>query len=364
MNVEFIFPWTQLPIWLVLGGAVLAITVAALRYFERRHQKRLHTFVEAGLAPRLLLGYDGSLRRPLFWLSLAGVAALLLTLAQPRWGQAWVEMQRGSRDILVLLDTSESMNAQNPLPNRLERARQKIESLMELCPGDRFGLIAFSGESALQCPLTLDHGYVRSVLHAVDTDTLSTEGTDIGEALHEAENILEEDIKKTGEENRYARVILVLSDGEQVSGDAVKTAKEMGRFAGIYVMGIGDPEGAEVTFPEWMTQYVRVKDPKQPHLSKLDEKTLSQIAVEGGGAYVRCTPDNSDIDYIHKELEAVQARATEGELRFSKVNRYRWPLAVAIACFAGEGLWIILMPSLRRRRMRRTLQATGEQAHA
>jgi Ca-activated chloride channel family protein len=349
MSIEFAFPWRQLPLCALAGAVFLALVIFGLLALERRRRGRVHTFVKAELAPRLLEGYDEKVRRPLVWLTILGALMLTLALAQPRWGQAWVETQRGSRDILVLLDTSESMNAQNPLPNRLERARQKIESLMDLCPGDRFGIIAFSGEAALQCPLTLDQGYVRSVLHAIDTNTLSEEGTDIAEALREAEKVFEEDIQRTGEENRSTRVILLVSDGEQVSGDAVKTAKEMGRYAGIYVMGIGDPDGAQVTFPQWMTQYVRVKNPEEPHLSKLDEKTLSQIGVEGGGAYVRSTPDNADIHYIQKDLEAVQARATSGELRFSKVNRFRWPLSVAMVCFAGEGLWVAAMPWLRRR---------------
>lgn len=353
MSVEFAFPWSQLPLWAAAGAAAVALAVIALRAMERTRRNRVHRFVAADLAPLLLAGYDEKVRRPLLWFTVAGVVFLVLALAQPRWGRAWLETKRGSRDIMILLDTSESMNAQNPLPNRLERARQKVESLMESCPGDRFGIIAFSGEAALQCPLTLDHGYIRSVLHAIDTNTLSAEGTDIAEALREAERVFEEDIRQTGEENRYARVILLISDGEQVSGDAVKTAEEMGRYAGIYVMGIGDPEGAEVTFPEWMTQYVRVKDANKPHISKLDEKTLSQVAVKGGGAYVRSTPDNADINYITKELDTVQARATTGELRFNKVNRYRWPLTVALACFAGEGFWVALMPRLRRWRMRR-----------
>src|SRR5690606_517243 len=145
------------------------------------------------------------------------------------WGQSWVNIERGSRDVLILLDTSESMNAANPLPSRLDRARQKIEAMLASNPADRFGLIAFSGAAALQCPLTLDHGYFRSVLSAVGTDVLSEEGTDITEALRTAIAVYEDDIALTGEENRHGRAIMLISDGEQVSGDAVSIAAEIGR---------------------------------------------------------------------------------------------------------------------------------------
>jgi Ca-activated chloride channel family protein len=353
MELQFTFPMSQLALWLGLGVLLLAIITMGLRFLEKQRARRLDRFVQADLAPRLLSGYDAKVRRPLFWLVLMGCVMLALTMAQPKWGKSWIEVERGSRDILILLDTSESMNAQNPLPNRLERARQKIESMLEKCPGDRFGLIAFSGEAALQCPLTLDHGYFRTVLSAINTNTLSEEGTDIAEALREASNVYAEDIAATGEESRHTRAIVLISDGEQVSGDAVKTAKEIEPYAGIYVLGIGDPKGAEVTYPQWMTQYKRVPDANKPHLSKLDEKTLSKIAVEGGGVYVRTTPDNADVNHIRKELEAMQSRSVSGDLRFSLVNRYRWPLSIAILCFTAEGLWTVLMPRLRLRRMRR-----------
>lgn len=351
MNVQFTFPMTQLPLWLLIVALFVAAVIYGLRRMDRLRQERMHRFVDAGLAPRLLVGVDPRLRRPLAWLTVLGAVLLAMTMMQPRWGKAWVETQRGSRDILVVLDTSESMNAQDLLPNRMERARMKIASLMEKCPGDRFGLIAFSGNAAVQCPLTLDHSYFRSVLHAVDTNTLSEEGTDIAEALREAVSVFEEDIKKTGESNRHTRAILVLSDGEQVSGDALSVTEEVGKYAGIYVMGIGSTDGAEVVYPQWMRRYADVPDAQQPHRSMLDEKTLADLAVQGGGVYVRTTPGNDDVAHIYAELNMLYARAVSGELRFNRVNRYRWPLSLAGLCFGLEGLWLVMLPWNRRRKL-------------
>jgi len=360
-DIAFAFRSGQLPLWALVGVALLAGIVWLLRRLDRVREARLHRFVESGLAPRLLEGYDARLRRPLFWFTLLGAAMLLLTFAQPHWGQSFIPISKSGRDILFLLDLSESMNAANPAPSRLVKARQKIESLIERMPADRVGLVAFSGNAALQCPLTLDHGFFRSILDAVDTDTLTEEGTDIEAAFDEAQRVFEEDVKEYGAENREGRAIVLISDGEQVSGDAVTAARRAGSDAAIYVMGIGDPNGAVIAYPELnRAQGVAGRD-MSPHLSKLDEETLAKIATESGGIYVRATPDDSDVARLTREMENLAARAVSGEVRFSMVNRYRWPLTLAFACFALEGLWLVLLPHVRQWRMTRAASQNGEQ---
>lgn len=361
MPVQFTFAWSQAPWWFIGAAAALLLTAAALRHLERRREARLHRFVEADLAPRLLAGHDPRLRRPLFWLILLGVAMLGLAFAEPRWGRSWVSVSRGSRDVLVLLDVSLSMTANDLPPSRLERARHKIEALLKACPGDRFGLIAFAGEAKLICPLTLDHGYFRTILGATGPDSVSVLGTDITLALDEAAKAFEEDIRQSGRDSRHARAVVLISDGEQVSGDAIAKAKQLGPFAMIGVMGIGNPEGVEIRMPEWMAAYTRGRVSKEPRISRLDEKTLTGIALESGGVYVRLTPDNADIQRIHQEMEYLTTRAVSDEVRFTLVNRYRWPLAVAMLCFAAEGLWRVIVPWLLRRRVRR-LAAESEEA--
>lgn len=363
MDIAFQFPMSQLPLWLAVAVlALLGIGTLLLR-LERYRESRIHRFVEAKLAPRLLVGYDARVRKPLFWLAVLGCAFLAITLMQPRWGKTWVSVDRASRDVLILLDTSESMNAQNPAPSRLVRARQKVEQLMARCPGDRFGLIAFSGDASLQCPLTMDHGYFRSVLNAVDTDTMTEEGTDIAAALDAAGQLFAQEGESSLEQRRFSRAIIVLSDGEQVTGDAVEASERTSQHATVHVMGIGDPNGAEVTYPEWMKKYASVPNMDKPHLSKLDEDTLSKLAVEGDGLYVRSTAGDQDVIALFTELEALHARATTSDLRFNMVNRYRWPLAVAFGCFALEGLWLVMLPHVRQWRMRRAQQRKAA-AHA
>ncbi len=351
--MQFAFTITQAPLWATLGVVILVMAFLALRFLERRHEGRLHRFVEASLAERLMPAYTLQVRRPLFWLAILGIFFLLLAVSQPHWGKKWTPVTRNSRDILVLLDVSCSMSAQNPPPTRLDRARQKIESLLEKCPADRFGLIVFSGEAASMCPLTLDQGYFRSLLDAVNTDTLSIEGSDLAAALLEAEDAFNADAQRFGGTENNTRIVLVISDGEQTASNAVETAERISALGAIYTLGIGDAQGAVVEFPEWMRQYVRIPDEKLTHVSKLDEDTLTKIALAGKGAYVRITPDNADINFLHSEFENFRGKLSSDTVRFRMVNRYRWPLAAACLCFAAEGAWLSVLPWLRRRRLRR-----------
>jgi Ca-activated chloride channel family protein len=361
--MQFAFSLGQLHWWLGAALVAVGVIIVALRALERRREVRLHRFVEAKLAPRLLVGYDAQVRRPLFWLTILGAALLAVAYAQPRWGQSWQAIRQYSRDIIVCLDTSESMRATRPLPNRLERAKQKISSLLDLAPADRFGLVAFSGAAALQCPLTADHGYLRAVLRAVDTDTISMEGTNIAAAIRQAVDVFEEEERTTGVSTRGSRAILVISDGEEVSGDAVAAAEEAADTARVFVIGVGDPAGAEIELPEWMAAMTRASDRNRRHLSKLDEDTLMRVASSGNGAYTRARVDNWDMEQIYERFQALAAREVGSEVRMRLVNRYQWPLALATLCFAGEGLWLVMLPWLRRWRLSRAVE-TGETLNA
>lgn len=348
--IEFAFPMEQLPWWALLGIALLAALWAVLRLLERRRQRRLARLADARLVPRLVAGHDPRLRRPLMWLPLLGFLCLGLAFAGPRWGRSWQNIEKHSRDIVVCLDTSESMRADDTAPNRLDRAKLEVAALLDKMPGDRFALVVFSGAAVLQCPLTVDHGYFRHVLDAVDTDSISREGTDIAAALRAAQAVFDEET--ASEATRDYRAVLLITDGEAVSGDAIEAADALGKTARVCVVGVGDPDGALVQPP---ATYGR-SGATQPHLSKLDEKTLARVATQGNGLYTRSRADSWDIEQIFERLDLLSSRIAGSEVRYRLINRYQWPLAVAVACFFAEGLWIVMMPWLRRRRERRALR--------
>jgi Ca-activated chloride channel family protein len=359
----FVFPNSQLPLWLGAMAVVTTALVIALRVLERRRRQRVDAFVEAGLASRLLVGYTAAIRRPLFWLVLVGFLLLELAMAQPKWGRLWEEVRKNSRDVLVVLDTSESMRATVPAPSRMERARQEIETLLERAPGDRFGLVAFSGDAELQCPLTLDHGYFRTVLNAIDTNSISREGTNIAAALQEAIKVFEEVDAVEQVYSRSSRAVVLISDGEQVSGDALAAAERLSEYAHVFVVGIGHPHGVRVDMPDWMARG-RNRPRETSHVSKLDEDTLMRIANTGGGGYVRSASNTQDSDFILAQLQQLSARTVSSDMRMRLVNRYQIPLFLALHLFLAEGAWWVAMPWIRRWRTARAERPAAEAEHA
>lgn len=348
MRVEFEFSHQKTIAWFIGSIIFLCACGFFLWYLEKRRFVRLDRFVQLHLAQQLTEGCGLMWRRLLNVLCLLGIGFALLAMAQPKWGEAWREVVSVSRDILILLDTSESMKASDILPTRLERARQEIISLLQAAPGDKFGLIAFAGAPSLQCPLTIDHAYFRTVLASVDTDTVSAKGTDIAAALEEACRTFEAEARTRPDVTPDSRAVILISDGEDIPGNAVEAAQKLAKYARIYVMGIGTPEGSPVQLSRLGDPQKRQTVLEETHVSVLDEETLMRIATTGRGAYVRSQADSSDIEQLTALMASLKTQKGQGEFRHGLINRYQWPLAIAILCYAGEGVCVSLLHLFRR----------------
>ncbi|HOQ89567.1 MAG TPA: VWA domain-containing protein [Candidatus Hydrogenedentes bacterium] len=352
-TVSFTFPLNSA----LAGLVILFFAILGVQLFwwvaERRRRARLRRFAAEPLLSTLYPPVLEQLRKPLPYILTAGIVMAILALYQPRWGSGWEKRLRASRDILIVLDVSESMNAASPPPSRLARAKQKIELLMDRCPGDRFGLVVFSGEAALLSPLTLDKNYVRSVLRAVDTDLLNAEGTNFNAAFEEVVRVFEEDARKTGTSERYARVVILLSDAEQTREAGESSVRALREWASVFLLGIGSPDGSVVRYPQWMNRYVPLPPEKQTHVSVLDEDAMRRMADMLGGSYVRMTDDDQDIRLITDGLEEFRSRSQEDAIRQSRINRYRWPLFGAFLLFLLEGIWLQCIPRVTRYYVRR-----------
>ena len=344
--IDFVFPKGGFPLWFAGSTFLVAVAVAGLWGLERRYRARLRRFIDASLEPRLVCSTGPGARRTVFWLPVAGLVFLALAVAQPHWGLAPQRVRHYSRDVLVLLDTSESMRADDVAPSRLERAKEKIAFLLQRTPGDRVGLVCFSGAAELVCPLTHDHAYVRAVLHTLDTNTIGLEGTDIAAAIERAAETFRLDDGPAAAQS--SRAFVLLSDGEQVSGDAVAAAERAGDIGPLFVMGLGAPDGASVSAPVEERRAAR-QGTAQGHLSVPDEEGLGRIAVAGNGVYVRAQADQWDVDHLWRRLDALGEVEVGSEARVRRANRFQWPLTLAVACFAAEGLWWIV---LARKRVR------------
>src|SRR6202049_1693999 len=268
------------PHW-VWGLLAIPFVVALFLTAEKRGEKRLREFVSARLLPQLA-GTVNRFRRALrFALQLLGLAFALIALAQPRWGYTFQDVQRKGLDLLVAVDTSRSMLSNDVQPNRLERVKLAAQDLIDQSQGDRIGLIAFAGRAFLQAPLTVDYDAAVESINDLDTKTIPEGGTNISEAINLAINTF-------GKSATGNRALIIFTDGEELSGDAVKVAKEAAE-AGvrIFTVGVGTLEGSliPVTADDGGTAFVKDSS-GQVVKSKLDEKRLREVAQATEGFFL------------------------------------------------------------------------------
>jgi Ca-activated chloride channel homolog len=339
------------PQWL-WGLLLIPLLIALFIRSERRGFKRLQEFVSARLLPQLA----GTVNRPRrilrFALQLLGLALAIISLAQPRWGYTFEDVKRKGLDLLIAVDTSRSMLSNDVQPNRLDRVKLAIQDLITQLQGDRVGLIAFAGRAFLQAPLTIDYDAVVEALNDLDTKTIPEGGTNISSAITLA-------TQSFGKSAMGNRVLVIFTDGEELSGDAVKTAKEAAD-AGvrIFTVGVGTPQGSliPVTGDDGQTSFVKDSS-GQVVKSKLDDKRLREIAQATEGFYLHLENGPRTMQQIQNEgLAKMQAAEMDVRLSRRPIERYEWPLGAALIALALS----ILVPE--RKRVRQKAYA-AEPAH-
>ncbi len=256
---------------------------------------------------------------------------MVLALAQPRWGYEWKDLTQEGVDIIVAIDVSTSMLAEDIQPNRLSRAKRKISDLLEMLDGDRVGLVAFAGTAFVQCPLTLDYSAAKLFLDATDTELISAQGTALVDAIQKS-------VAAFRTEDDKSKAIILITDGENHRGDPVKTARwaaEQG--IKIFTIGIGQNSGAPI--PDAAGGFKKDVD-GEIVLTRLDETTLQQIALETGGTYVRSVTGDLDLNKIY--LENIKPKMEKKELKSQRRKlwreRFQWPIFMALICLGLEFL--------------------------
>jgi len=320
-------------LWLLAGLAVCTLLGALFLFAEKRSRARLREFAEVGLVERLVASH--SPRRLWFKnaLLLTGVLLLALSLARPQLGANWEKAETRGIDVMIALDTSRSMLAEDISPNRLERSKLAILDLLETIRGDRVGLIAFAGNAFLQCPLTLDYQAFRQTLNALDTDTIPVGGTDVATAIDEAEAYFEE----TGNE----RILILITDGEDLEASGVERAREAaGNGTRILAVGVGSTTGELIPVRSADGQRDFLRDESgTPVTTSLDERTLRQIAEVSNGLYAPLGPTGEGLQRIYEfSLAQSPAEKRQEMLQRIPIERYQWPLLAAIVLIIIESL--------------------------
>jgi Ca-activated chloride channel family protein len=341
------------PEWL-WGLLLVPLLVALFVRAERLGHRRLQQFVSARLLPQLAGTVNRPRRITRFALQLLGFSLVLVSLAEPRWGYTFQDVKRKGLDLLIAVDTSRSMLSNDVQPNRLDRVKLAVQDLINELQGDRVGLIAFAGRAFLQAPLTIDYDAVVEAINDLDTKTIPEGGTNISSAIALA-------TQSFGKSATGNRALIIFTDGEELSGDAVKTAKEAAD-AGvrIFTVGVGTPQGSLIPVTGDDGQMAFVKDSAgQVVKSKLDDKRLREIAQATDGFYVHLESGLRTMQQLQSEGLA-KMKAAEMDVRLSRqpIERYEWPLSAALIALALS----ILIPERKRARERRSVPAPARTA--
>jgi Ca-activated chloride channel family protein len=312
------------------GLLLIPILIAMFIRAERRGTIRLREFVSARLLPQLAATVNRPRRMLRFGLQLLGFALAIVSLAQPRWGYTFEDVKRKGLDLLIAVDTSRSMLSNDVQPNRLERVKLAAHDLINELQGDRVGLIAFAGRAFLQAPLTIDYDAAVESVNDLDTKTIPEGGTNISAAI----TLATQSFGKSAVGNR---ALVIFTDGEELSGDAVKNAKAAAD-AGvrIFTIGVGTSSGSLIPLSGEDGETSFVKDSAgQVVKSKLDEKRLREVAQAAGGFYLHLENGPRAMQQLYTEgLAKMQAAEMDVRLSRRPIERYEWPLGAALVALA------------------------------
>ncbi len=274
-----------------------------------------------------------SFKRPVYKFSvlMLSLAFIILGQAGPQFGSKLQKVKRKGVEIVIALDVSNSMLANDIKPNRLEKSKRAISGLVEKLGDDKIGLVVFAGEAYTQLPITSDYSSARLFLSGITTDIVPIQGTAIGAAIQLASNSFTP-------ESESSKAIVVITDGENHQDDAIKAA-EAAREKGIIVhtIGMGLPEGAPVPI-KGKPGVFRKDASGNVVVTKLDENMLKQIAAAGEGAYIRANNTNVGLNALFKEINKMDKTLLESKVYAEYDERFQY--------FILAGLFFLLLEFL------------------
>jgi Ca-activated chloride channel homolog len=314
------------PRWLAVGFLACLGLLWMWRRYDVRQRAALTRFISPHLREQLTQSVSVGRRRAQRGLSLAALALLFVALAGPLVGFRWELISRRGNDIVFAVDTSRSMSTPDVKPDRLTRAKLAIDDFTNQLDGDAVGLVAFAGGAFLVCPITLDYGAFHESLAAVDTNTIPRGGTNITSAIREAQAALR---RRPGSD----KILILVTDGEDLEGDAVIAAKAAAQQDGlrIYTIGVGTPQGDLIPVSTAQGSGFVKDDTGAFVKSRLDEPALKAIAAATGGLYAPLGAQGQGFETIYKAgLAPLLKHDVASRRRKVYIERYQWPLAASL----------------------------------
>jgi len=306
-----------------LLALILVFVVLAIWLFIWR-KRALQRYGQLSVISQLLPDISNAKLTLKFILMMVTWGLLVFVLAGPQTGSKLENVQRKGIDLIIALDVSNSMLAQDIKPNRLARAKQSISRLIDKLEGDRIGVIVFAGKAYTQLPITTDYAAAKMFVSTINPGMIPTQGTAIGDAIDLA-------IKSFGESKKN-KALIIISDGEDHEGNVLEQA-ELAASSGItiYTIGMGLVEGGPIPVYNG-DKLVGFKKDKEGNaiVSKLDETLLQQIATIGKGMYVRATNSETGLNRIFDDINEIQKSEIESKQFADYENQFQYFLAFAL----------------------------------
>ena len=316
-------------LWLLLL-AMPALT-AFLWWTWRTKQRLIGQFVHTRLLANLTVGLSATRQKIRMGLLVASVAFLLIVLARPQWGFDWEEAKQRGLDVVVAIDTSKSMLAEDVAPSRLARAKLAALDLKKLAKTDRVGLVAFAGTAFLQCPLSFEDEAFRQSVEALDVNVIPQGGTALAEAIQTAQAAFKE-------KNDNHKVLVLFTDGEDHDGRALEAAASAAKEGmHIFTVGVGSANGEllRVTDARGRSDYVKDEQGNVVK-SRLDEGLLRDIAKKADGFYMLLSGANA-MELLYERGLAPLPKTSLSARRVKRFHeQYQWLLGLTIVLLITE----------------------------
>lgn len=307
---------------------VIPAFVGLFWYSIRMQKKWINSFGVFQTVLKLIPGHSFKRLWIKFTIATVAYSLIIFSLAGPQVGAKLTEVKRKGMEMIIALDVSNSMLAQDIKPSRIERAKQAISQLIDRFSNDRIGLIVFAGDAYIQLPVTNDYASAKLFLSSINPGMVPKQGTAIGRAIELAANSFSPN-SSTG------KVIVVISDGENHSDDPLEAAKMAAdNGISIYSIGIGSPQGAPIPLGN-NQEFLKDADGKVV-ITRLDEETLTKIAVTANGKYVRASNIQFGLLPIYESLKKVDRKVIKDKVYSEYNEQYQYILAIAIILLITE----------------------------
>ena len=299
---------------------LIPLAIVIYQYACYRRKRNIKRYGDPELTARLIPSYSTTRSSVLFWISLVALALMIVALARPRYGKGKTTVTTRGVEMVVALDISNSMLADDIKPNRLEKAKRLIKRIAEQLKGNKVALVVFAGDAYVQLPITDDYISIEMFLESISTNLVSRQGTDIGAAINLASRCFTPN-------DKIGKAIVLITDGENHEGgaeDAAKAAAESGKK--VFILGIGTTKGGRIPLSDG--NFLRDRE-GQVVVTKLNEEMAMKIAEAGNGMYLNVDNTNEAQKILSDQLDKMTKDETTTEMYTGYNEQFLYPATMA-----------------------------------